>query len=180
MAMFNLEQAVDQWCAEICGVQSNSDSEQSNLDELKDHLYCMVEHFQGQGMDDEEAFNAARDALGETQSLKTEFARTHSWNTVLCAKLEDHQSQVMSAEAMQNSLTKAIVANAIIWAAAIIGTALLLRGSDSNESVVLMLVILATISFTQIQTFGKKIGININTASQEWRWLRAKLKKLSS
>lgn len=178
--MFKLEQAVEQWCAEICGVQSNSASEQSNLDELKDHLYCMVEHFQGQGMDDEEAFNAARDALGETQSLKTEFARTHSWNTVLCAKLEDHQSQVMSAEAMQNSLTKAIVANAIIWAAAIIGTALLLRGSDSNESVVLMLVILATISFTQIQTFGKKIGININTASQEWRWLRAKLKKLSS
>lgn len=178
--MFKLEQAVDQWCAEICGIQSNSDSEQSNLDELKDHLYCMVEHFQGQGMDDEEAFNAARDALGETQSLKAEFARTHSWNTVLCAKLENHQNQVMSAEAMQNSLTKAIVANAIIWAAAIIGTALLLRGSDSNESVVLMLVILATISFTQIQTFGKKIGININTASQEWRWLRAKLKKLSS
>ncbi len=40
------------------------------------------------------------------------------------------------------------IAHAILWAAAMIGTALLLRGSEHEKEVFLLLVVLASVSIT--------------------------------
>ncbi|WP_020397974.1 hypothetical protein [Kordiimonas gwangyangensis] len=59
--------------------------------------------------------------------------------------------------------SKQTVFHAILWAAAMIGTAILLRGSENKESVFLMLLVLSS---TSVLANG--------SVRNEWRCLKAK------
>jgi hypothetical protein len=59
--------------------------------------------------------------------------------------------------------SKQSVFHAILWAAAMIGTALILRGSEQKESVFMLMLVLAA---TSLLSAGK--------VQDEWRCLKAK------
>ncbi|MCG8466344.1 MAG: hypothetical protein MI750_16070 [Xanthomonadales bacterium] len=72
---------------------------------------------------------------------------------------------------------KTIVSNALLWAAAMIGSALLLKDTGGNEGLMMMLLLLGTCSYLQLQSaHSSKEGEN-NNACQEIKWLRAQAKK---
>jgi len=59
---------------------------------------------------------------------------------------------------MKLMMKKATISNAILWAAALIGSSLFLRGSSGNEGLVMMLLVLATMSCLQFQKLSKKVN----------------------
>lgn len=59
---------------------------------------------------------------------------------------------------MKSMMKKATISNAILWAAALIGSSLFLRGSSGNEGLVMMLLVLATVSCLQFQDLSRKVN----------------------
>ena len=59
---------------------------------------------------------------------------------------------------MKSMMKKATISNAILWAAALISSSLFLRGSNGNEGLVMMLLVLATMSCLQFQDLSRKVN----------------------
>ncbi len=80
-----LEERIDEWRS---FVQRRGGIDQSDVDELEDHLRSQVADLQSSGLDADESFLIAVKRIGELDSLSREFAREHSerlWKRLVVA-----------------------------------------------------------------------------------------------
>lgn len=70
-----IEHAIDDWCQSIIATGCATDA---SLDELKDHLYCLVDEMTAKGMDEQAAFIAAIKQMGDHQMISEEYAKNHT------------------------------------------------------------------------------------------------------
>ena len=100
--MFDLEREIDQWCRTIidCGCARETD-----LNELKDHLYCLVEEHRKQGHTEQDAFVEAIKQMGDTRLITDEYAR----NRTLLQKIAAYDRKV------QRFLTGRFSGKQLIW-----------------------------------------------------------------
>lgn len=172
--MFNLDQAIAEWCAQVVNPKAGAEG---HYEELQDHFYCMVEQLQTQGHSEQAAFERARNMLGEPQSLRREFSKNHSWKQSLCNVLNEHMRQRHPEEIkMKESYVRISIVNAVLWAAAMIATGLVLRGNEAAKDVLMILVVLSTASILSLQQVMHKSVKE--SACSEWRWMMRQVKRL--
>jgi hypothetical protein len=154
--MFNLDLAVHQWCAEVLSSYSINNRK---IDELKDHLYCLIEKHANNGLSEKEAFDNAIQEIGDQENLKSQFDQNLTWLNKLCTleygSVADSAGQ--GATIMKLHKTTQLT-QAILWAAAILASSMVLRGSEQAYTVTMLIILpLATISMLSIrQQFTKK------------------------
>lgn len=160
---FDLTKAVQQWCELVL---SNDSIKSKNIDELKDHLYCQIEHFQQQGEDDKQAFQRAIEQMGEIDMLSDEYGKNRSFLQKLCAfeygTVADHAKETMS-------IKLAIIQQSILWAAAIIGTSLMIE--DKQQAMSLIFIVLIPLSVANI------ISLKTSSFAKESRFIKSKISK---
>ncbi len=100
--MFDLEREIEQWCRTIidCGCAREAD-----LNELKDHLYCLVEEHRKQGHTEQDAFVEAIKQMGDTRLITDEYAR----NRTLLQKIAAYDRKV------QRSIMNRFSVKQLIW-----------------------------------------------------------------
>ncbi len=105
--MFNLEHAIDDWCRSVVhtGCAPNA-----TLDELKDHLHCLVEERQAQGMDAQTAFIEAIKQMGDHQMISDEYAK----NQTLLQKMLAYEYKLTRKVEKRFSKTQ-LAAFIILW-----------------------------------------------------------------
>ena len=161
--MFNLELVIHQWCVRV--LQSHS-IKSNKIDELKDHLYCSVEAFQIEGLSEQDAFNRAIKELGEDQTLKESYDTNLTALNELWAfeygKVGDFADST-SGESLMKIYKKTMLTNAVLWAAAMLASAIILRGNEEQAQSILM--ILVALSVTSIITLKKHFKKNDNNQS---------------
>jgi len=160
--MFSLEKAVQQWCELVL---SNDSIKSRNIDELKDHLYCEVENFQQQGIEDSEAFKLAIKKMGEIDLLSGEFEKNRTFLQKLCAfeygTVADHENKTLGVRSM-------MIQQSILWAAAIIATTLIL--DDKQQAMSVVFTVLLPLSVVNI------ISLRTRSAAKEYQCIKRKLK----
>lgn len=138
--MFDLEQSIEQWCKTI---SRNRCGQQANIDELKDHLWCEVENQMAKGESEQQAFYLATAIVGNIEELSAEYAKNKSLLERLNSngQAELFQQVIAGNEAMTTKLLKRmVIGNAILWAAAILATAIVLKDTDQGFSVMMILI----------------------------------------
>ena len=100
--MFDLEREIEQWCRTIidCGCARETD-----LNELKDHLHCLVEEHRKQGHAEQDAFVEAIKQMGDTRLITDEYAR----NRTVLQKIAAFDRKV------QRSITGRFSGKQLIW-----------------------------------------------------------------
>ena len=160
---FDLDKAVQQWCEVVL---SNDSIKSKNIDELKDHLYCQIEHFQQKGKDDKQAFKLAIEKMGEVEMISGEYEKNRSFLQKLCAfeygTVADHAKETMS-------IKSTIVQQSILWAAAIIGTSLIIE--DKQQAMSVVFIVLLPLSVANI------ISLKSGAFTKESRFIKSKISK---
>jgi hypothetical protein len=171
--MFNLENAVDNWCKSV-GVSQNSNAEL--FEELKDHLYCEIETLEHEGLSSEQAFNLASKKMGEPRKLIEEYNQNRSLFTVLCRSNEpnlNEYTQQRNRVMNYRKSVKRILSQSILWAATILVSALLLGDSEQYSTYMLLLLVIAMTSIFLDPDYK-------DAARVECEFIRKKLAKLKS
>lgn len=148
--MFNLDLAVHQWCAQVL---SSYSIKNRKIDELKDHLYCLIEKHLANGLNEQDAFAEAIKEIGAQQDLKASFDKDLTWLNKLCTF--EYGSIANNAHQGKNHMKiqkKTQFTQAILWAAALIASAWVLKGSEQAYTVTMLILLpLATISILSIR-----------------------------
>ena len=144
--MFNVETAVDEWCQGI----GNSQGESSELkEELKDHLYCEIEALLEEGLSDQQAFSLATKKLGQPDALLDEYSKNRNIFSKMCnsteASLSEYSQQRNHVMSYKQS-SKRIIGQSLLWAAAMLSSALLLGESERYSFYLLLLIAISTTS----------------------------------
>ncbi|MEW6992357.1 hypothetical protein AADZ91_16940 [Colwelliaceae bacterium 6441] len=155
---FNLDKAVQQWCELVL---SNDSIKSKNIDELKDHLYCQIEYFQGEGEDEQQAFKSAIMKMGEVKMLSGEYEKNRSFLQKLCAfeygTVADHTKKTLPIKV-------AIIQQSIMWAAAMIASSLVI--DDKQQAMTLIFIVLLPLSIANI------IALKTGAAGKEFRYIK--------
>lgn len=69
--MFDLNDEIDRWCKAV--VLENC-AGRDKLEELKDHLHCLVEEHQAEGLDERAAFARALKQMGDFEHVSAAYA----------------------------------------------------------------------------------------------------------
>ncbi len=132
--MFQLTQAIDEW---VNGVQIRQCQSDAASAELKDHLWCEVEHLIDQGYSEKEAFTHATQRVGSAEMLTDEYEKNRTMKSRMCAVLTYGERDT----------GKMGTVLALMFAGAILLSAVVLRGqSDAFMVIMLMLIALWFIS----------------------------------
>ena len=75
--MFDLEKEIKAWKKSL---HKNPSLEEGYIEELESHLLDLIENFTGKGMNEEEAFEKARNETGEVENIGAEFFKTDTKN----------------------------------------------------------------------------------------------------
>lgn len=75
--MYNLTDSIKTWKKSL---HKNPSLEEGYIDELESHLRDKIEDFTGKGMNEEEAFNKAKEELGDVENIGAEFFKTDTKN----------------------------------------------------------------------------------------------------
>lgn len=127
--MFDLEREVDRWTDKAFAGSCRGKA--ASLAELRDHLHSDVERLMGEGRSSEDAFRMATARLGETAGG-------------------------LAAPEGNSKLRQARLANAMIWAALILGTALVLaKRSDQDVLNFLLIGVLLPLWFAADQLLAR-------------------------
>jgi hypothetical protein len=149
--MFDLNRAVKQWCEIVLSADS---IHSRNIDELIDHLHCEVESIikgsETEGdkpLSEQEAFARAIKKVGEANVIADEYGKNRSFLQKLCAleygRIGDH----VNDEPLRKQLSLMKVSNAILWAAALLASAIILKGSpELSKKLFIVLIPLSTMS----------------------------------
>ena len=158
--MFDLTKAIDEWCEKVIAY---SIWDADKVDELKDHLHCIIEEDIQSGTSPENAFKNATNAMGYPAS-----------------KIEDSSGRVRIVQTVCRLLNKIegspsdsplIIMHSIIWAAIMIALSILTNDSENNQSVLFILIAGWFASFVSL-------GGTKRSAKQEWRCLKRRLTRL--
>lgn len=163
---FDLDKAVQQWCELVL---SNDNIKSKNIDELKDHLLCQIEHFQRNGQNNKQAFKLAIKNMGEVDMLSDGYTKNRSFLQKLCAfeygTVADHAKTTMS-------IKSAVIQQSILWAAAMIGCSLIIEDKQQAMSVVFTVLLplsVANIISLKTSAFAKESNFVKNKIS---KWFR--------
>ncbi|MEP0354757.1 permease prefix domain 1-containing protein [Paraglaciecola sp.] len=154
--MFNLDLAVHQWCAEVL---SSYSIKNRKIDELKDHLYCLIEKHVDDGLSEQDAFSEAVKNIGTQEELKSMFDQDLTWLNKMCTfeygSVADNAAQGSNLMKLHKSTQ---FTQAILWATALLSSAWILKGIEQAQTItMLILVPLATISMLSIRQQFTKI-----------------------
>lgn len=155
--MFDLNKAVDEWCQRVV---RHGIWEAERVDELKDHLYCLIEAELGAGKTEAQAFERATQALGYPESdsaRNVEHTRVIGRVCRMLARLEGRP----------NVDSPLLITHAIIWASVMLASAWILRGEQAGDDVLWILFMGWLASYFTID--GTK-----RSAKQEWACLKRK------
>lgn len=158
--MFELNKAVDNWCNKVV---AHNIWDANRIDELKDHVYCIIEEDMKAGASEQQAFEKATSAMGypETQSSQQDASGRVRLVQGICrvlTKIEGHPS----------SDSPLIIAHAVIWACVMLAMAIVVKDSDVNDKVLMILTMGWFASFVALD--GTK-----RSAKQEWVCLKRKI-----
>lgn len=158
---FDLDAAVQQWCELVL---SNDSIKNKNIDELKDHLYCVIEQFTAQGESDKQAFKQAIANMGEVDLLAGEYDKNRTFLNKLCAF---EYGTIADKASQPNNVKSLIIQQSILWAAAMIAISLILN--DKQQAMSVIFTVLVPLSLVNI------ISLKKNTAAKEYRCIKNKL-----
>ncbi|GAA6206015.1 MULTISPECIES: permease prefix domain 1-containing protein [Thalassotalea] len=158
---FDLSKAVQQWCELVL---CHDSIKSKNIEELKDHLYCQIESFQAQGQDDKTAFKLAIAKMGEVETLSNEYEKNRTFFQKLSAfeygTVGDHARETMS-------IKSAVIQQSILWAAAIIGTSIMIE--EKEQAMSLIFIVLIPLSVANI------ISLKTDSFAKECRYIKSKI-----
>lgn len=124
--MFDLEREVAAWSE---AVHAESCGNAAHAAELSDHLHCEIERARAEGMSDEQAFRTAVSRLGARRELSAEEAKNRSLLGVGCAAAARYDGSYAARD--RRGL---FLGHALLWAALILATSLLLSKSSTPDS----------------------------------------------
>jgi len=75
--MFDLEENINNWKKSL---HKNPSLEEGYIEELESHLRDLIENFTSKGMNEEEAFEKAKNKMGEVENIGAEFFKTDTKN----------------------------------------------------------------------------------------------------
>jgi len=137
--MFDLDKAVQQWSELVLSADSVKNR---NIDELKDHLYCETEKHVTNGLDESEAFKKAIANIGESDILATEYKKNRNFINKLCAfEYGTIGQHGQNGDKIMTNRKQLQIQNSILWAAAILASALLLRGNPQGSEVIFFVLV---------------------------------------
>ncbi|MFY0669559.1 MAG: hypothetical protein JXQ95_16130 [Alteromonas stellipolaris] len=153
--MFDLDNAVENWCNKVV---SHNIWDADKIDELKDHLYCIIEQDVNSGTDEKLAFEKATSDLGYPEAeIKASSGR---------AKIIQRICRVLNKiEGNSSSDSPLVIGHAIIWASVMLAMTLVVKDKDANGAVLLILLLGWFASFTILD--GTK-----TSAKKEWACLK--------
>jgi hypothetical protein len=170
--MFDLDKAIRQWCE----IALSADSIHSrNIDELMDHLHCEVESIMETGkqssspISDKEAFAIAIKRVGESNVIADEYGKNRTLLQKLCALEYGRVGDQVSDQPLNKQLSHMKISNAILWATALLASAIILK--DSEELYKLMFIVLIPLS-------SMSFILNTSSARNELACLVRKAKKV--
>ena len=74
---------IHEWCEAVLAQSGNSTA---SIDELADHLYCEIERLMAEGLSATDAFTVATEQMGDSNLLRTEFAKNRNiFTKLVCA-----------------------------------------------------------------------------------------------
>lgn len=114
--MFDLNREIDQWCRSVLDAGC---SRRQDLDELIDHLHCMVEERTAAGISEQAAFVDAIKQMGDSELITAGYAGNRNLLQKMAAydrNLQQRISQRFSAR----QLTVFMIAYSLLCAAAMI------------------------------------------------------------
>ena len=159
--MFELEKAVDQWCDKV--VEHNI-WDADKVDELKDHLHCIIEDDVKAGKSEQAAFEAATSAMGYPDSTTTETKDRAQIVQGICRVLYKIEGQKMKESPM-------LIMQSIVWAAVMLAMSILVAKGETNNSSILFVLLMGW--FASFVSLGGMKG----SAKSEWACLKRKLSR---
>ncbi len=132
--MFNLDREVAAWSA---AVHAERCRPAADVAELSDHLHCEIDRARAAGLSDEEAFRTAIARLGSAPELTAEHAKNSSALASACqvaAKLDRSGSSP--------GHRRRLLAHALVWAALIIASSLLLTRAAAPKAYASLLIVI--------------------------------------
>jgi hypothetical protein len=121
--VFDLEREVAAWSSAVHEGRCRTASE---VAELSDHLYCEIDRARAEGLSDEEAFRTAIARMGSAPQLAEEHAKNRSaLRRSVCRALADDARPEHRAP---------LVAHALIWAALLLATTMVLVGQGAADA----------------------------------------------
>jgi len=130
--------------------------------ELKDHLFCEIEVPLEEGLTDQQAFSLATKKLGQPDALLDEYSKNRKIFSRMCnsnetslSEYSQQRSHVMSYK--QNS--KRLLGQSIMWAAAMLSSAMLFGESENYFIYILLLFALASTSFAMDPAYKEMLRI---------------------
>lgn len=153
--MFDLNNAVENWCNKVV---SHNIWDADKIDELKDHLYCIIEQDVNSGTNEQLAFEKATSELGYPEAeMKASSGR---------AKIIQRVCRVLNKiEGNSSSDSPLVLGHAIIWASVMLAMALVVDDKDMNGAVLMILTLGWFASFMALD--GTKAS-----AKKEWTCLK--------
>lgn len=133
--MFDLEQEIAAWGTKVHQGRCRPEAEMA---ELRDHLHCEIERGRDQGLSEEAAFRAAIARLGAAPELAAEHAKNRSLlakGCALAARVDRFDGPPLSGR--QHLL---LLAHAVVWAALMLASSLLLARSAAPDLLAYLLV----------------------------------------
>jgi hypothetical protein len=158
--MFDLDKAINDWCSKVV---AHNIWEAEKVDELKDHLYCIIEEQIAARESPEQAFFNATNGMGYTEATQFENsgrARIVSGICKVLSKIEGHPS----------SDSPMVIAHALIWACVMLAMAIVIDDKDTNSSVLMILTLGWFASYMALD--GSK-----RSTKQEWACLKRRIRE---
>jgi hypothetical protein len=162
--MFNLEQAIDEWAGAL---RADGRISERRIEELCDHLRCVIAEVENTGAASEAAFVEALERMGERDKLINEFAKNRTPWMKLCSF--EHRFTQRIAALDKRTSTLLTLGSSIFWAALMLLVAWVNRGEESTAVVQLVIVGVWYVFFIAFMPNGKR------SAAAEWACLRRKI-----
>lgn len=127
---FELEAAIAAWLQAVASCSSGA-TRAAAVDELEDHLRSEIAAQLRLGAEEETAFHQARQRMGDSELLASEFAKNRSLLALLC---QAEQRLVGSVQVKSRRLGLLVIVQSLVWAAVMIAASAIVPEASSSLS----------------------------------------------
>lgn len=155
--MFNLDHAIDTWCAKL---SDRYQASVEDIDELKDHLHTAVESRLESGQSQEEAFDHVIAEFGDLKELGEQFGRKNNLRQWL-----SRYGTCTTNTSQRKSRAGTPITIALMFAASMLFAAWVIKDKSVYMPISIMLIALW---FTVDAFFGGNSAINEMRCLKRW------------